>query len=122
VNFLDHGATVTEQRYCCTPTGYGMPFVAEALRHGDVIRTTTTKPPSPIGLVTGYGSVAGRSWNLPSCGPDLAPSDFRLFVPLKKHLDGKQFAADADVKQAFTSRLQIFDTDFFDARIQGWVA
>jgi hypothetical protein len=26
------------------------------------------------------------------------------------------------VKQAFTSRLQIFDTDFFDARIQGWVA
>lgn len=34
MNFLDHGATVTEQRYCCTPTGYGMPFVAEG--HGDV--------------------------------------------------------------------------------------
>jgi len=66
--------------------------------------------------------VAGRSWNLPSCSSDLAPSDFRLFVPLKKHLDGKLFAADADVKQAFTLRLQAIDTDFFDAWIQGWVA
>jgi len=121
VNFLAHGATVTAQRYCGTPSGYGIPFVAEGLRHGDVTSNDNIKPPSPIGLATGYGSVAGRPWNLPFCGPDLAPSDFRLFVPLKKHLNGKLVAADADVKQAFTSRFQTLDTDFFDARIQGWV-
>jgi hypothetical protein len=81
------------------------------------LRTVTPKPPSPIGLATGYGYVAGKSWNLPSCSPNLAPCDFRLFVPLKKHLGGKLFAADADVKRAFTSRLQTLDTDFFDDRI-----
>ena len=112
---------LTAQRYCGTPKGYGMPFVAEGLRHGDVTSNDNTKPPSPIGLATRYRTVTGRPWNLPFWGPDLAPGDFRLFVHLKKHLNGKLFAADADVKQAFTSGLPTLDTDFFDARIQGWV-
>jgi hypothetical protein len=30
--------------------------------------------------------------------PDLEPSDFYLFGLLKKHLAGKKFATDADVK------------------------
>jgi hypothetical protein len=30
------------------------------------------------------------------------PSDFHLFGPLKKHLAGKRFAKDADMKQAVT--------------------
>jgi hypothetical protein len=32
------------------------------------------------------------------CIPDFAPSDFHLFQQLKKNLDGKRFAADANVK------------------------
>jgi len=34
---------------------------------------------------------------------DLAPSDFHLFGPLKKHLDGKQFASDTNVKKVVSS-------------------
>jgi histone-lysine N-methyltransferase SETMAR len=49
----------------------------------------------------------------PPYSPDIAPSDFYLFGFLKKHLTGKQFATDADMKQAVTSCLQILDTDFF---------
>jgi hypothetical protein len=41
-----------------------------------------------------------------------SPSDFHLFGPLKKQLAGKQFAKDADIKQAVTW-LQTLDTDFF---------
>jgi hypothetical protein len=41
-----------------------------------------------------------------------------LFGSLKKHLDGKRFATDADIKQAVTSCLQTLDTDFFCAAIQ----
>jgi hypothetical protein len=99
-----------------------MPFIAEALLHGDVTSNDNTQAAFANRFCDWLRVVAGRSWNLPSCGPDLAPSDFRLFVPLRKHLDGKLFAADADVKQAFISRLQTLDTDFFDSRIQGWVA
>ena len=30
--------------------------------------------------------------------PDFEPTDFRLFGPLKKHLAGKKFLADANMK------------------------
>jgi hypothetical protein len=48
----------------------------------------------------------------------MEPTDFHLFGLLKKHLAGKQFATDANVKQAVTSRLQLLDTNFFYTGIQ----
>jgi hypothetical protein len=49
----------------------------------------------------------------------LALSDFLLFWPCKRHPDGKQFATEADVKQAVTYWLQTLDIDFFYATIYG---
>jgi len=43
----------------------------------------------------------------------MLPSDFNLFGPLKKHLAGKRFATDANVKQAVTSWLSTPNTYFF---------
>jgi len=43
----------------------------------------------------------------------LSPSDFQLFGHLKIHLAGKQFATDANVKEALTSYLQTHYTCFF---------
>jgi hypothetical protein len=51
----------------------------------------------------------------------MGPSDFHLFLPIKKHLAGKQFATDADVKQAATFSLQTLGTDLFYAGIQAVV-
>jgi hypothetical protein len=53
----------------------------------------------------------------PPYRPDLAPSDFHLFEPFKKHLDGRRFATDGEVQQAVMSWLQALDTDFFYAGI-----
>jgi histone-lysine N-methyltransferase SETMAR len=54
--------------------------------------------------------------------PDLAPSDFHLFGPLKKHLSGRRFATDGEVQSM--SCLQAVDTDFFyagtDALVYRW--
>jgi hypothetical protein len=49
--------------------------------------------------------------------PYFAPSDFNLFGLLKKHQAGKNFAADANIKQAVTSWLQTLDSSFFYAGI-----
>jgi hypothetical protein len=49
----------------------------------------------------------------PPYSPDLAPSDFNLFGPLKKHLGGRRFATDGEVQQAVMSWRQALDTDFF---------
>jgi hypothetical protein len=53
--------------------------------------------------------------NHPPYSPDLAPSDFHLFGPSKKHLGGRRFATDGEVQQAVMSWLQALETDFFYA-------
>jgi hypothetical protein len=57
----------------------------------------------------------------PPYNPDLVPSDFHLFGPLKKHLSGRRFATDGEVWQAVMSWLQVLDTDFFYAGIDALV-
>jgi hypothetical protein len=49
--------------------------------------------------------------------PYFTPSDFNLIELLKKHQAGKNFVADANIKQAVTSWLQILDSSFFYAGI-----
>jgi hypothetical protein len=56
---------------------------------------------------TYYGNTAGMLWATLPYSHNLTPSDSCFFGPSKKHLDEKQFEADADVKQAVTSWLQI---------------
>jgi len=60
----------------------------------------------------GYGTMVGRLLTTP-LSPDIAPSDFKFLILPTKPLIGKQFATDADVKQAVTSWLQIYENDFF---------
>ncbi|GBM35067.1 hypothetical protein AVEN_203230-1 [Araneus ventricosus] len=47
--------------------------------------------------------------------PDLAPSDFHLFEPLKKHLAGRHFRTDAEVQETVVEWLRDLDPDFFYA-------
>jgi hypothetical protein len=60
----------------------------------------------------------------PPYSPDLAPSDFNLFGPLKRHLGGRRFATDSRVQQDVMSWLQALDTDFLyagtDATVNRW--
>ena len=48
----------------------------------------------------------------PHYNPDLIPSDFHLSELYKKHVGGKWFATDANMKQAVNPRLQALDTNF----------
>lgn len=57
--------------------------------------------------------VVGRLWDHSPYSLYLAPSDFHLSGLLKKHLDGKRFATDANMKQAVTSSLETLDTVSF---------
>ncbi|KAJ4443344.1 hypothetical protein ANN_05012 [Periplaneta americana] len=56
-----------------------------------------------------------------SYSPDLAPSVFHLFEPLKKHLGGKRFNADTAVQQTVMTWLQGLDADFFYGGIDALV-
>ena len=49
----------------------------------------------------------------PPHSPDLAPSDYHLFGPLKSHLAGQRFNADEDLIQELCTWLQNLDVNFF---------
>jgi len=60
-------------------------------------------------------------WNImdhPPYSLDLAPSDYHLFLHMKRFLAGKQFHSDAEVKTTVNNWLQQQAVDFFDTGIQ----
>ena len=54
----------------------------------------------------------------PPYSPDLAPSDYHLFGPLKDHLGGMKFDTNDDVKNAVQNWLHIMPETFFSAGIR----
>jgi histone-lysine N-methyltransferase SETMAR len=54
----------------------------------------------------------------PAHSPDLAPSDFHLFLHLKKHLAGQKFYEDEEVKNEVTTCLCAQAAEFYDIGIQ----
>ena len=54
----------------------------------------------------------------PPYSPDLAPSDFHLFLHLKSFLAGRQFHDDNEVKYAVTACFASLAASFYDEGIQ----
>jgi histone-lysine N-methyltransferase SETMAR len=54
----------------------------------------------------------------PPYSPDLAPSDFHLFGPLKDALRGRRFADDEELKHSMPEELRHFSKDFYVTSIQ----
>ena len=54
----------------------------------------------------------------PPYSPDLAPSYSYLFAHLKKHLQGKRFASNEDVKLETDAYFGSLDTSFYKKGIQ----
>jgi len=54
----------------------------------------------------------------PPYNPDLAPSDFHLFLHLKSFLAGRQFHDDDEVKETVTTCLTSQAASFYDEGIQ----
>jgi histone-lysine N-methyltransferase SETMAR len=53
----------------------------------------------------------------PPYSPDLAPSDFYVFLHLKKFLGGRRFLEGDDVKEAVNTRFSSQAASFYDAGI-----
>jgi hypothetical protein len=52
----------------------------------------------------------------------MGPSDVEHFGFIKRHLTGRGFTTDADVKRAATSLVQTLDVDFFYIKIKALVS
>jgi hypothetical protein len=61
-------------------------------------------------------TIQKNDWELPShppYSPDLAPSDYHLFRPLKDHLRDHHYGTDEAVQEAVRSWLRGAGTDFY---------
>jgi len=60
----------------------------------------------------------GNKWTTPPYSPNLAPSDFHLFLHLKKFLGGKRFDDDDDLTDAVQKWLTLQAAEFYEEGTQ----
>ena len=95
---------------------------AEVLGRADKYRRRTSS--RSAGGDRHAGNVAARRRHHPSreeSHPELAPSDFHLFGPLKHHLSGEHFPDDDAVERAVCACFQQQPKEFYTAGFQGLV-
>ena len=127
VDFLPCGATINSEYYCRVLSDVhkclrknrpdlitkGVLFLQDNARAHTAHRTTCT--------------LQQLGWEVlphPPFSPDLTPSDFHLFGPLKEFLRGQHFSTDDEVKQAvlgwFSRTDKSFYAEAFQALVKRW--
>ena len=122
IDFLPRGETVNAERYCATLQKLrraiqnkrrGMLTAGVVLLH-DNARPHTARRTAAV--LTEFG------WELfphPPYSPDLAPSDFHVFLHLKKFLSsGERFHNDEELKTSVTRWFNSQAAEFYDTGIQ----
>ena len=115
VDFLPRGETVNAIRYCQT-----LDRLREAIRRKrpgrlrqGVLLQHDNATPHTAKLTQDW--LQRYKWEVlphPPHSPDLAPSDYHLFGPLKRHLAGQRFTKDDDLIENVTNWLYSLDENF----------
>jgi len=121
VDFLPRGATINSEYYCRVPSDVhmrlrkkrpglitkGALFFQDNARAHTAHRTTCT-----------LQQLGWEVLPLTPYSPNLAPSDFQLFGPLKEYLGGQHFSTDDEVKQAVLGWFSRTDKSFYAEAFQ----
>ncbi|GFO03923.1 transposase [Plakobranchus ocellatus] len=121
LDILPQGQCINAARYCST-----LDRLKEAirrkrpglLRRGVVLQHDNATPHS-ANLTQQWLQRYG--WEIlphPAHSPDLAPSDFHLFGPLKRHLGGMAFETEDDLISELRNCFDNLDVDFFRVGIR----
>ncbi|GFN89121.1 histone-lysine N-methyltransferase SETMAR [Plakobranchus ocellatus] len=116
LDILPQGQCINAARYCST-----LDRLKEAIRRKrpgllrrDVVLQHDNATPHSANLTQQWLQRYG--WEIlphPVHSPDLAPSDFHLFGPLKRHLGGMAFETEDDLISELRNWFDNLDVDFF---------
>lgn len=124
IEFLPQGTTINADRYCQTLKNLrraiqnkrrGMLTKGVCLLHDNA-------RPHTANVITAL--LNSFKWNVlrhPAHSPDLAPSDYHLFLHLKQHLAGKRFETDENVEKEVRTWLRTQAPEFYDKGIKDLV-
>jgi len=115
------GATINAAAYCDTLTRLQRAIQNKSrgmLSRGVCLLHDNARPHSAHVTTALLEKFKWDILDYPPYSPDLAPSDFHLFLHLKKHLAGKKFDDDDEVQEEIMTRFKGQAADFCDSGIQ----
>jgi histone-lysine N-methyltransferase SETMAR len=121
VEFLHRGSTLNREVYCETLKKLRRAIQNKRrglLTHGVVLLHDNTRPHTAAQTQYLIKTFGWEQTDHPPHSPDLAPSDFHVFLHLKKFLGGRRFLENDDVKEAVITRFSLQAASFYDAGIQ----
>lgn len=127
ISFLERGQTVNSENYCnlLTQVKKDIKNKRRGLQASGVVFHQDNARPHTAART--LAQIDEMGWDLlkhPPYSPDLAPSDYHLFGPLKQHLRGKHFRNDDEVKEAASEWLCSQPSEFYaegiDKLIDRW--
>ncbi|GBN02521.1 hypothetical protein AVEN_31191-1 [Araneus ventricosus] len=118
VDFMPKGTAINANRYCEPLKNYGEPSkiggeecFLEEFRHDN------TCPHTDAATQEILDKFGWEIFDYPLYRPDLAPSDFHLFLKLKEFLGGKRFGSDEELENAVTTWLNELASEEYDMGI-----
>lgn len=125
VDFLPKGHSINAQTYCATLKRLKQEIQRKRPdRNVDDVKLLHDNARPHVAHVVS-DQIASWGWQVlkhPPYSPDLAPSDYHLFGPLKRGLAGKHFDCDDEVKAAVRQWLRDQPDSFFRLGIENLVA
>jgi hypothetical protein len=117
VHFQEKGQTVTNARYSDMLVNELNPAIRSKRRgllsKSVLLLHNNARPHTAAHTVDALRALKFEVLKHPPYSPDLAPSDFHLFGPMKEHLWCQKFADDIEVMEAVQSWLKATPKGFF---------
>lgn len=121
IEYMPKGTTITAATYCNTLKSLRKAIDQKrpGLRHENVlILHDNARVHKAIKVQPVLGECNFSELDHPPYSPDLAPSDFFLFRNLKKHLRGRHFLDDNELKEAVDAYFEDQEKSFFSTGIK----
>ena len=124
-SFLERRNTVNSENYCelLTEVKKDIKNKRRGLQSRGVILLQNNARPHTAART--LAKIEDLGWKLlthPPYSPDLAPSDFHLFGPLKESMKGIHFQTDEEVKAAVSNWLRTQSTEFYAKGIDNLIS
>jgi len=123
LDFLEPGQTINSDRYIATLTKLKARNFQSQAREEDNLSLAIDNARPHTSLKT-VEHIANLGWTVlphPPFSPDLAPSDFHLFGPIKDGLRGQHFPSNDAVVRAVKQWATSVGADFYECGMQALV-
>jgi histone-lysine N-methyltransferase SETMAR len=121
-HYMPRGLTINSESYCDLLQNHLKPEIRSKflglLSSVVLLQHDNAHPPTARAIAKKITDLCLECIPHPAYSPDLAPSDYHVFGPLREALGGKKFSTEDEIKEAMHRWLRSQSEDFFSHGIQ----